>query len=100
MRHHKHGRALGRRYGRTHVTYAERSKLPDSAFALPSKRHLGHGGLLLTNKSGKLDAKHIHAAAARLSMMRNMRHVTAAEYSEAHGRIVRAAHKVGTGITE
>jgi hypothetical protein len=83
----------------SHLTYVDRSKLPDSAFALPERRHGGRGGLPLTNKHGHLDPKHIGNAAARLSMMVNRGSVTRGEAQRAHARIRAAACKVGMPTT-
>jgi hypothetical protein len=78
------------------ISSAQRAKLPARAFALPEKR-----ALPLTDSSGKhLDAKHIRAAAARLSMMRNLGHVSKSEAARAHKRIELAAKKVGIAAKE
>jgi hypothetical protein len=80
---------------REHVSYADRKKLKSSAFALPARR-----ALLLTDKHGNVDAEHVRAAAARLSMMRNLGHVTRSEYAQAHRRIQQAGRKVGVDVSD
>jgi DNA repair protein RadC len=79
----------------TRLTYAERKKLPDSAFALPKRRELP-----LTNAKGDLDARHVDNAAARLSMMDHEGSVTKAEKESAHKKIEAAKKKLGIGASE
>lgn len=89
----RRGHALRHRYGRAKVQYAERTHLPDSAYALRDRRQL-----LLTDKHGKVHRGHVLAATARLSMMRNLGHVTSVEYNEAHRHIAAAGREVGLHI--
>ena len=56
--------------------------------------------LLLTNAQGVVDQGHVKAAAGRLSMMRNQKHVSRAEYSQAIKRIRAAGRKVGVSVQE
>jgi thioredoxin reductase (NADPH) len=72
------------------LTYKQKEKLPDSAFALPKTRDLP-----LTDKRGKLDPRHVGNAAARLSMMWHEKTVSRAEFEEASRRIERARKKLG-----
>jgi hypothetical protein len=81
------------------LTYKQRSRLPDSAFALPEKRTNGKGGLPLTNKSGRLDPKHVRNAASRLAQMRKRGTVTPSQYKRARRKIIRAACKTGVEKT-
>jgi len=71
------------------VTYKQRQNYPPSAFALPRRRQL-----IIKDKA------HIGPAASRLAMMRNEGHITKAEYSAAHKRIVRAGKKFGVAVRE
>lgn len=87
------------RAGEARISYAKRADLPDSAFALPEKRQGGKGGLPLTDERGKLDARHVSNAAARLSMMRNRGSVTPAQYRRARAAIQSAACKTGVQRT-
>jgi DNA repair protein RadC len=82
-------------YADEKVSYADRKKLPNSAFALRKRR-----ALLLTDKHGKIDAGHVKAAAARLSMMKRLGHLKPGEWQEAHARIVAAGKKVGLHVNE
>ncbi len=81
------------------ISYEQRKHIPRKFFALP-ERAPGPGSLPLSNPEGtKLDPKHAANAAARLSMMRRLGHVTPAEYNRARLAIMRAACKVGVERT-
>jgi hypothetical protein len=87
-------RILRHRYGRARLTYQQKKRLPPSAFALERR-----GDLPLTDEAGQLDPLHVRNAAARLSMMRHLRHVTPSEYRHALGRIRAAGARLGVEIS-
>ncbi len=82
------------------IPYRERKFIPKRMYALP-ERAPGKGALPLADprRPHVYDPKHVRNAAARLSMMRNMGHVTPAEYRRAEKRIIHAACAVGVERT-
>lgn len=80
---------LRQRYGRAHLSYAERQRLPARAFALEARRELP-----------LVDATHVRDAASRLSMMRHLRHVTPAEARHASKRLHAAARRFGVELSK
>ena len=92
-------RLKSRSWASRRISYRQRKNIPLRFFALP-ERAPGPGSLPLSNPAGtKLDARHVANAAARLAMMRNLGHVTPAEYRRARLAIMRAACKVGVERT-
>jgi hypothetical protein len=86
-RHCKH--SLHKRYGRSKLSYVQKTHIPTHKFALEARRQLP-----------LIDAHHVRAAMARLSMMRHMHHVTPREYHHALQRIKHAAKHFGIHISE
>ena len=72
------------------LTYQQKKNLPDRAYALPHSRDL-----VLTDKYGRWDPKHVNDAAARLSMMWNMHTVSRDEYNAAVRKIRHVRHELG-----
>lgn len=73
---------------RRRLTRRRRQHLPGKSFALPARRALPI-----------IDAAHVRAAVARLSMMLHLGHVTAREHASALRRIRAAARRYGVTLS-
>ena len=71
-----------------HLTTAQRSRLPASAFAMPEQRKLP-----IQNR------KHVRAAASRLSMMLHDGTISQADHDRALKRVQRAGRRLGVNVS-
>lgn len=76
------------------ISTKTRNALPDSSFALPSKRKYP-----LERTPGVLDPNHVRNAASRLSGAKKKGKITDADYATAHANILKAEKKLGIETT-